>query len=116
MLGAIALIRAAIWVPLLVLSLRTWLHVAIGVAPLPFLRSLDRKKYLCYVTLLAGAGGTLLLGASYLNCSSGNIFCAVHDKGMQLPLAASCYIAMLVLGMWWLNKLSRRAKSSAPAD
>jgi hypothetical protein len=107
MLGAIALIRAAIWLPLFVFTPRTWLHLAIGLAPLFFLRTENRQKYLCYVALLAGAGGSMLLGASYFGCSPGDIFCAAYDKGWQVSVTVSCYIAMLGVGFWQLRKLSR---------
>ena len=113
-LGTIALIRAAIWLPLLVVTPRTWLHLAIGLAPLFFLGNDGRQKYLCYATLLAGAAGAMLLGASYLNCSSGDIFCAVHDIKWQLSIASFCYVAMAGLGLWWLRRLSRRAEVARP--
>jgi hypothetical protein len=114
-LGAVALIRAAIWLPLLVVTPGTWLHLAIGLAPLFFLGAESRHKYLCYVTLLAGAGGILLLGASYLDCSPGIIPCAVYDKRAQLLFAVLCYAAMLGFGLWWLRGLSRRTKRAQSA-
>jgi hypothetical protein len=61
MLGAVMLIRAAIWLPLWVVTPRTWMHLTIGLAPLFFFRNDNRAKYICYVTLLAGAAGVMLL-------------------------------------------------------
>lgn len=111
--GFVGMIRALIWMPLLVFTPVIWVCLALGALPLLFFDRNYRQRYLCFCVLMSGAGGLLYLGGQYLNCSIGAMQCAFPTDNLRLVSAISIYAVLAVVGILWLRRLTVRSKDAA---
>jgi len=111
-LGFMGLAYGFAVIPLDISSTKAWVFSVVGLGPLPFLGSEDRRKYLCAVIIMAGASGLLFIVGNFVDCRIGAKSCRSVDLP-QLLISGSIYVALLGFGWRWMNKISRRAKPQA---
>jgi hypothetical protein len=104
----IALGRALIWIPQLILNGRALLCLILGVVPIAILSARNRRKYLSSVLTIAGSAGLLQMIAGYLSCVALVSRCSSNETPGRMITASACYIVFLIGGLWLLRKLTAR--------